>query len=141
MRLKVAFKCLISTGIFTFFGLTNFFLRIAPPPPSNPCNPSPCGSNSQCRDINGQAVCSCVPGFIGAPPSCRPECVSSFECPLNRACVNQKCIDPCPGTCGLNAQCQVVNHNPICTCPDRFSGDPFVMCRVIVGRFIIATSL
>lgn len=97
----------------------------------NPCNPSPCGPNSQCRDTNGQAVCSCVPGFIGSPPTCRPECVLSVECALNRACVNQKCIDPCPGSCGLGATCQVVSHNPICSCPPRQTGNPFVRCSPI----------
>lgn len=99
--------------------------------PKNPCQPSPCGPNSQCREINGQAVCSCVAGFIGSPPTCRPECVTSAECALNRACVNQKCIDPCPGTCGLNALCQVVNHNPICSCPPGQTGDPFTRCLLI----------
>lgn len=98
------------------------------PPPKNPCNPTPCGPNSQCREINGQAVCSCIPGFIGNPPTCRPECVTSSECPLNEACLNQKCINPCPGTCGITAHCQVINHNPICTCPVRYTGDPFVRC-------------
>lgn len=105
--------------------------KIPPELPKNPCNPSPCGPNSQCREINGQAVCSCVPGFIGSPPSCRPECVSSVECPLNQACLNQKCIDPCPGTCGLNALCQVINHNPVCSCPPRQTGDPFTRCLPI----------
>lgn len=97
----------------------------------NPCNPSPCGSNSQCRDVNGQAVCSCVPGYLGSPPTCRPECITSSECSLNLACVNQKCIDPCPGTCGINSVCQVVNHNPICSCKPGFSGDPFTICSPI----------
>lgn len=94
------------------------------------CQPSPCGPNSQCREINGQAVCSCVPGFIGAPPTCRPECVTSAECPQNQACTNQKCRDPCPGTCGIGAKCQVVNHNPICSCPSGYTGDPFLQCRL-----------
>lgn len=94
----------------------------------NPCHPSPCGPNSQCREINTQAVCSCVPGYIGAPPTCRPECTSSSECPLNEACVNQKCINPCLGTCGIEAKCQVVNHNPICSCPLKFTGNPFTRC-------------
>lgn len=94
----------------------------------NPCYPSPCGPNSQCREMNDQAVCSCVPGYIGSPPTCRPECIISQECFLNQACVNQKCIDPCPGTCGLNAKCQVVNHNPFCSCLPNFVGDPFVRC-------------
>lgn len=94
-----------------------------------PCNPSPCGQNSQCRSINGQAVCSCVSGYIGSPPSCRPECVVSSDCSRNEACSNLKCINPCVGTCGIQAQCQVINHNPICSCPAGFSGDPFLRCN------------
>lgn len=100
-------------------------------PVADPCSPNPCGPNSQCREINGQAVCSCVPGFIGSPPTCRPECVVNSECPLNEACNNQKCKDPCPGTCGISARCEVVSHNPICSCPPRFSGDPFIRCSPI----------
>lgn len=111
--------------------------QIPPELPKNPCNPSPCGPNSQCREINGQAVCSCVPGFIGSPPACRPECVSSNECTLDKACQNQKCIDPCPGTCGINAVCQVVNHNPICSCPSRHSGDPFTRCVIGKGHLYL----
>lgn len=105
--------------------------------PKHPCNPSPCGPNSQCREINSQAVCSCVTGYLGSPPTCRPECVTSAECSLNRACVNQKCINPCLGTCGLNAVCQVVNHNPICSCPPQQTGDPFVRCLPIRTTFFI----
>ncbi|PSN29200.1 hypothetical protein C0J52_26427, partial [Blattella germanica] len=101
---------------------------LTPKTPGDPCNPSPCGPNSQCRNINGQGVCSCLPNYIGSPPGCRPECVVSTECPQNRACVNQKCIDPCPGTCGLNARCEVVNHSPICSCQAGFTGDPFTRC-------------
>lgn len=119
---------------------SKFFIE---PVIAHPCNPTPCGPNSQCREVNGQAVCSCVPGFVGSPPACRPECVSSPECPLNQACVNQKCIDPCPGTCGLNALCQVVNHNPICTCPQKHTGDPFIRCTPIGNNlhFIIIINL
>lgn len=97
-------------------------------PPVNPCQPSPCGPNSQCRINNGVAVCSCQTGYIGSPPSCRPECVVSAECPLTQACLNNKCRDPCPGTCGINAQCQVLNHNPICSCTQGNTGDPFTRC-------------
>lgn len=107
-------------------------IEILAPVASNPCNPGPCGPNSQCREINGQAVCSCVPSYIGSPPLCRPECVLSSECPINQACSNQKCRDPCPGTCGINARCEVVSHNPICSCPPQFSGDPFIRCTPIV---------
>lgn len=103
-------------------------LFYAAPVVTQPCIPSPCGPNSQCREVNGQAVCSCLPGFISTPPTCRPECVVSSECALNEACINQHCTDPCPGTCGLAAKCMVINHNPICTCPPPLIGDPFSRC-------------
>lgn len=67
------------------------------------CRPSPCGSFSQCREINSQAVCTCLPGYIGSPPTCRPECTVNSDCPSNEACVNDKCKNPCDGTCGVNA--------------------------------------
>lgn len=81
--------------------------------------------------MNQQAVCSCIQGFIGSPPNCRPECTANSDCPLTLACVNQKCRDPCPGTCGQNARCTVVNHNPFCSCPERYSGNPFISCSPI----------
>lgn len=96
--------------------------------PIHPCRPSPCGPNSQCREINGQAVCSCLPNYNGSPPSCRPECVVTSECPSNKACLNQKCIDPCIGTCGINSKCEVINHSPICSCNPGHTGDPFTRC-------------
>lgn len=98
-----------------------------------PCNPSPCGPNSQCRTVSNQAVCSCLPTFIGSPPSCRPECSISAECPLNEACNNHKCINPCIGTCGYGARCEVINHNPICSCPNQYTGNPFSQC-IPIGK-------
>lgn len=100
--------------------------------PTNPCQPTPCGPNSQCREVNQQAVCSCIASYIGSPPFCRPECTTNSECPLNQACLNQKCNDPCPGVCGNNALCHVANHSPYCRCPDRYSGNPFVSCQPIL---------
>lgn len=102
--------------------------------PQDPCSPSPCGPNSICRVNSGLAVCSCQTGFIGSPPTCRPECVVSVECPLTQACLNNKCQDPCPGTCGQNARCQVVNHNPICSCAAGNTGDPFRQCFPVPGN-------
>lgn len=102
--------------------------------PENPCQPSPCGPNSQCHDQNSHAVCSCLEGYFGAPPSCKPECVVSSECAQNRACINQKCADPCRGACGNNAKCQVVNHNPICSCVPGMTGDPISGCVKDVGK-------
>ena len=100
--------------------------------PTNPCQPSPCGPNSQCRVVQDTAVCSCLPDFIGSPPQCRPECTTNFDCPPAQACQNMKCQDPCPGTCGFNAICNVVNHTPYCRCRERFTGDPFIRCQEVI---------
>ena len=97
--------------------------------PQDPCNPDPCGPNSECRPQGSRPVCTCLPGYFGGPPNCRPECLLSSECQLTKACVQQHCVDLCPGTCGANAECKVVNHNPICSCPRGYSGDPFFNCN------------
>lgn len=110
----------------------NCTLLATPKPVENPCRPSPCGPNSQCRETNNHAICSCSVGYIGVPPMCRPECVVSSECPQNKACINEKCVDPCPGTCGHNTRCNVVNHNPICSCSSGYTGDPFIGCERII---------
>lgn len=78
--------------------------------------------------MNGQAVCSCIVGYLGVPPSCRPECIVNSDCNSNKACSNQKCIDPCTGVCGVGAKCQVINHSPICSCAFSYTGNPFVRC-------------
>lgn len=65
---------------------------------------------------------------MGTPPNCRPECVTSGECPSDKACVNQKCRDPCPGVCGTNADCRVYHHAPICSCRQGYQGDAFTRC-------------
>lgn len=100
-------------------------------PSENPCVPSPCGPNSQCRDIRGTSACSCLPNYIGKPPNCRPECVLSAECPSNLACINEKCQDPCIGSCGQHTTCHVLNHNPVCRCEISYTGDPFSSCSIV----------
>lgn len=99
----------------------------------NPCLPSPCGPYSQCREVHGQAVCSCLQAYIGSPPSCRPECMISSECPFDKACVNQKCVNPCLNICGPYTVCRVVRHSPICSCQPGYTGDAFSQCYLIPG--------
>lgn len=104
---------------------------VAPPRPMQIdfCNPSPCGPGAFCR--NG--TCSCPPEYLGDPyVSCRPECLSNAECQRNKACIRNKCLDPCIGTCGQSALCEVVNHVPVCSCPEKMTGNPFVSCYPIV---------
>lgn len=115
-------------------------MQIPPVPPEkvNPCLPSPCGPYAQCQEYGSNAKCSCLPNFIGSPPQCRPECTVNSECNANMACINQKCVDPCPGACGNDAVCTVNNHLPSCSCLQGYTGDPFVRCYPsLPGKFII----
>lgn len=112
----------------------------APPqaiePERDPCVPSPCGPNAQCQTNGKSPACSCLPNYIGSPPNCRPECVINPDCSPTQACINSKCTDPCPGSCGLNAQCQVVSHAVSCTCSPGFTGNPFVQCLQQESKYL-----
>ena len=105
------------------------FIAIEPVIEEDPCNPNPCGPNTNPpRNVGDRCQCTCLPGMIGSPPNCRPECVVNADCPTDKACINKKCQDPCPGLCGLNAKCNVRNHVPICICILGYIGDPFSQC-------------
>ena len=100
------------------------------PRPPNPCDQ--CGSNTQC--LNN--ACSCMPDFQGDPyVGCRPECVLNTDCSRAQACIRSKCRDPCPGICGQNAVCSVVNHVPVCTCATGMAGNAFLSCSPLPGTF------
>jgi len=73
--------------------------------------------------------------MFGAPPSCRPECVINQDCPSNRACIRQRCEDPCVGTCGFNALCTTQNHQPKCSCLESYQGDPYTGCNMIESEY------
>lgn len=79
-------------------------------------SPSPCGKNTQCSvDYgNGQVLCSCLPGYEKGDPTsaegCSPECSEDIHCPADRACINLRCVDTCPGSCGLGAECKLIDH-------------------------------
>lgn len=113
----------------------------SPAPPRDeiePCNPSPCGANAICKERNGAGSCSCLPEYFGDPyTGCRPECVSNTDCDKSKACKNQKCVNPCPGVCGINSECRIQNHNPVCLCLEGYTGDPSRSCRLIeIGKII-----
>lgn len=100
--------------------------------PKNPCLPTPCGPFSQCRDDNNNlAICSCLPNYYGSPPNCKPECTINADCPNDLSCQNQRCKNPCMGSCGYSAECIVSNHNANCFCPIGTTGDPFTSCNPI----------
>ena len=55
------------------------------------------------------------------------------DCKLDSACVTgNKCSDPCTDNCGLNTDCKVVNHRPVCACLPGYTGDPFVNCNPLL---------
>lgn len=100
-----------------------------PPEIPMPCNPSPCGENTICREQNGVGSCTCMQNFYGDPyVQCRPECITSNDCSRTQACFNQKCVDPCIGLCGRNSNCMVINHSPHCSCIAGYTGNAFREC-------------
>ena len=109
-----------------------FTISVPPPTtPVEPCTPSPCGLNALCTNRNGAASCRCLENYFGDPyQACQPECLVNNDCTATTACRNLHCVDPCPGLCGVNAQCKVINHIPTCICLEGYQGDPFSSCRL-----------
>lgn len=117
--------------IFSNIEIDSITVEHLPQERPTPCVPSPCGANAVCREQNGAGSCTCLQDYVGNPyEGCRPECILNTDCASNKACIRNKCQDPCPGTCGQNADCQVVNHLPSCTCRAGYTGDPFRYCNV-----------
>ena len=59
-------------------------------------------------------------------------CESDQECPDYNACQNRKCMNPCAedDPCAPSANCKVIGHQPVCTCPDGYIGDPRTECKL-----------
>ena len=57
-------------------------------------------------------------------------CRTDPECPLDRACRNRDCINPCltDNPCGSNAECLVSQHLAQCRCIFGYTGDPYQAC-------------
>lgn len=109
------------------------FSAYLPPYPNMtlPCKPSPCGSTAHCNVFGGQVAmcdpCGSTSGYWS--PACHPECLFNSDCPFDLACIGQKCLNPCSGSCGVGAECVVYHHQPICTCPYGLVGNPFEHCH------------
>ena len=57
------------------------------------------------------------------------ECKVNADCPLDKACVSNECINPCRQTsCGDRAECKVDYHQSRCVCPPGLQGNPIVKC-------------
>lgn len=104
-------------------------IPITQPPPiaKDFCSENPCGPNAECYGNE----CRCIAEYQGNPyEGCRPECSTNADCSLDKACLRSKCVNPCSGICAQNALCEVVNHIPVCSCPNGYTGDPFTNCRI-----------
>lgn len=97
------------------------------------CYPNPCGINAECRDRSGRPVCSCPAGYRGDPIThcIRSECLDHIECPGHLSCRNGNCVNPCSGQCGINAECIVRNHVPVC----RYFCFVFIFCLFFCFAF------
>lgn len=112
----------------------------------DPCATA-CGLKAECtiRDGDNRAICSCPKGYTGNPfiqcallekessPDVRSDvkCLNNIDCDTNFACINDKCVDVCPGACGVNSKCTPKDHVAICNCPPGTTGDSFVICKEI----------
>ena len=122
--------------------LSLFFLVHVPILHSSPCSPSPCGINAVCKELGGTGSCTCLPEYFGDPYTyCRPECLMNNDCPFNRVCLNRKCTDPCPGSCGVNTECRVINHVPICSCFAGYVGDAQIQCHLKLSKIYSSAQL
>ena len=114
---------------------------------------SPCGKSALCDTTSHRPVCRCPSGWAGDPhtecykcmlilgldyevgtPSLNcilllDECLVDRDCPLDKACKSQECVNPCLTTqCGSRAECEVDFHTAICVCPPGLQGNPLVAC-------------
>ncbi|KAH0549335.1 neurogenic locus notch homolog protein 3 [Cotesia glomerata] len=99
---------------------------------SGGCASYTCGTNAKCSMTDGRPVCSCLNLHMGDPLiHChKVECIIPEDCPSHKTCIKNHCSNPCAGLCGVNANCEVRNHVPTCSCPDGYAGNPFQSCHV-----------
>lgn len=107
----------------------------------NPCSALiPCSPTAKCNVLDSVPLrtltCMCPEGWIpNKEGECKPiilpsppGCESNSNCPTNETCINRLCRNPC--NCGLNAQCFVQDHRPICSCEPGYEGNPNIACKL-----------
>lgn len=59
------------------------------------------------------------------------ECQNDNECPYDKACFKEKCLNPCTygsTQCGNGAECLAQQHRANCICPAGTQGNPLISC-------------
>lgn len=127
-------------------------------------SPTVCGNGAICKALNHQAFCSCLPKYTGNPLiecrlvecivdvdcghneicqgyKCQPGCRSDGGCGSGKSCISLQCIDPCnfADVCGENALCHTQGHQPYCSCPANYEGNPTVRCYLKAQEEIFCT--
>ncbi|KAK0080814.1 hypothetical protein PV325_013289 [Microctonus aethiopoides] len=108
----------------------------------DPC-PGSCGIDALCYTINHTLLCECPRCYYGDPnDKCQSftealdpskECENSTSCGMSEKCILDLCRNPCPGSCGINAICTVLKHEPNCRCPKCYEGDALIKCEPYQG--------
>lgn len=93
-----------------------------------------CAPTAECKAERHRAVCRCPAGYRGDPfVSCKKkECTRDQDCPSDRACIQEKCENPCTikQQCGTHARCFVEQHTVQCACDPPWTGDPKRQCTL-----------
>lgn len=64
------------------------------------------------------------------------QCKVNADCPYDKACINEHCLNPCASTsCGRNAECTVQTHIAQCRCPPGTQGNPQISCIAGVCQY------
>lgn len=57
------------------------------------------------------------------------DCRNNNDCSSDTRCENQRCINPCEDFCGNGTKCEVQNHDPVCSCLPKWTGNPRIGCK------------
>ena len=96
----------------------------------DPClEKSPCHPFARCAIQDHKLVCLCDEGYTGDgfKQCTKFDCFEDLDCDGRDVCIDRFCQHPC-SICGIGAECDLAN-SPICYCPRRTAGNPFVSCE------------
>lgn len=107
----------------------------------NPCSQGHiCTPDQQCRVLDTlplrTIMCQCPADTItDTSGRCRaieyekPQCTNDLDCADADKCIRGSCVEACKvDVCGVNALCNSLAHQALCTCAPGYTGNPHVEC-------------